>query len=222
QLIADVIVEVENHTINIEMNSSLSSALLYKNAMYIANILASTPIKGQRYNTDKIAVQINFNAKKDILFKTKSIIHKCMVTDIETNEIANKNIIVFHIDLDYLKNLWYHNYSKLTKLEKYLFLIICDETKDYEVCKKNLGDDKIMEKAFETLEQISQDDELVGFYDKEEQDRLIMNTAIEISHKEGKEEVIKNMLKNNLDINLISKYTNLSTDEITKIQNTMI
>ncbi|MEG1850379.1 MAG: hypothetical protein RR228_00005, partial [Bacilli bacterium] len=64
--------------------------------------------------------------------------------------------------------------------------------------------------------------ELVGFYDKEEQDRLIMNTAIEISHKEGKEEVIKNMLKNNLDINLISKYTNLSTDEITKIQNTMI
>ncbi|MEG1457326.1 MAG: PD-(D/E)XK nuclease family transposase, partial [Bacilli bacterium] len=55
QLIADVIVEVENHTINIEMNSSLSSALLYKNAMYIANILASTPIKGQRYNTDKIA-----------------------------------------------------------------------------------------------------------------------------------------------------------------------
>ncbi|MEG1850380.1 MAG: hypothetical protein RR228_00010 [Bacilli bacterium] len=87
-----------------------------------------------------------------------------------------------------------------------------------------------MEKAFETLEQISQDDELVGFYDKEEQDRLIMNTAIEISHKEGKEEgisegisigiekVIKEMLKKDLDINFISEITKISTDKITEIQ----
>ncbi|MEG1015688.1 MAG: transposase, partial [Bacilli bacterium] len=60
------------------------------------------------------------------------------------------------------------------------------------------------------------------FYDKEEQDRLIMNTAIEISHKEGisegKEEVIREMLKKDLDINFISEITKISTDKITEIQ----
>ncbi|MEG2727304.1 MAG: transposase, partial [Bacilli bacterium] len=38
----------------------------------------------------------------------------------------------------------------------------------------------------------------------------------------GKEEVIKEMLKKDLDINFISEITKISTDEITKIQNTMI
>ncbi|MEG1995787.1 MAG: hypothetical protein RR255_05180 [Bacilli bacterium] len=96
-----------------------------------------------------------------------------------------------------------------------------------------------MENSFETLEQISEGEELIGFYDKEEQDKIIMNTLMALEKEkaykegfaegiaEGKEEGIliakakaaKKMLKMNMDINLISKVTKISVDEIKKIQN---
>jgi predicted transposase/invertase (TIGR01784 family) len=79
----------------------------------------------------------------------------------------------------------------------------------------------------------SKDDAIVGLYDKEEQERRFINTArnegIKIGTEKGINQGIKqgkqagkiedatNMLKANIDINLISKVTGLSIDEIKKL-----
>jgi predicted transposase/invertase (TIGR01784 family) len=85
----------------------------------------------------------------------------------------------------------------------------------------------------------SKDDAIVGLYDKEEQERRFINTAkkegikvgtekgimigtekgIKQGKQAGKIEDAINMLKANIDINLISKVTGLSIDEIKKLDN---
>lgn len=121
-----------------------------------------------------------------------------------------------------------------------LLLLMLEEKEEIEKIVK--GDDT-MEKAKNVLEELSEDEELVGMYDKEIVDRKVYNTKIKSAENEGlarglekgikegiekgiqkgkyegKKQTVLNMLNDNLDINLISKYTNLDTDEILKIKN---
>jgi len=86
----------------------------------------------------------------------------------------------------------------------------------------------------ETVERLSNDEHIIGLYNAELEDEIMKNTIRdynkELGIREGREKGIKegieknqkqtviNMLKDNLDINLISKYTNLGLEEIIKIK----
>jgi len=86
----------------------------------------------------------------------------------------------------------------------------------------------------ETVERLSNDEHIIGLYNAELEEEIMRNTIRdynkELGFKEGREkglekgieqtqkQVAINMLKDNLDINLISKYTNLSVEEINEIK----
>ena len=89
-----------------------------------------------------------------------------------------------------------------------------------------------MKKAKKKLVDLSEDTELVGMYDKEIVDRKVNNTKLLYAEKvgmergmkkgikEGKEQrekaIIENMLKENIDIKIISKVVGIAEDEILK------
>ena len=65
-------------------------------------------------------------------------------------------------------------------------------------------------------------DDVVGLYDKELHEELLRNTELYNTEQKGirnnKIDTAKNMIKDNLDINLISKYTGLTKEEIEKLK----
>ncbi len=98
----------------------------------------------------------------------------------------------------------------------------------YEELLKVKGD-KLMEKLKDEAIELNNDDDFVKLMSDEEEERLLKNSYIQEGFEQGIEqgieqqtiELTKNMLKENADINFISKITGLSTDEITKIAKNM-
>ena len=82
---------------------------------------------------------------------------------------------------------------------------------------------KELDKAIEKLEYMSKKDEeryiIDSFTDYERDYYNDTKTAKEEGIEEGKIEIAKNMLKDNVDINIISKYSGLSVEEINKLKN---
>ena len=94
----------------------------------------------------------------------------------------------------------------------------------YEELSKVKGD-KLMEKLKDEAIELNNDDDFIKLMSDEEEERLLKNSYIQEGFEQGIEqgieqqtiELTKNMLKENIDINQISKITGLSTDKITKI-----
>jgi len=85
----------------------------------------------------------------------------------------------------------------------------------------------------ETVERLSNDEHIIGLYNAELEEEIMRNTIRdynkELCFKEGREEglmqgieqkqneIIINMLNEGLDVNLISKYTGIDIERVTKI-----
>lgn len=79
---------------------------------------------------------------------------------------------------------------------------------------KGLGDEKVMNEYLKEAEEVSFEGDFGEAYDKEwalkdEGKR----EGIELGEKNKAKEIAKNMLKDNVDINTIKKYTNLTEEE---------
>ena len=76
---------------------------------------------------------------------------------------------------------------------------------------KGLGDEKVMNEYLKEAEEVSFEDWFGEAYDKE--------WALKDEGKrEEKIEIAKNMLKENFEISMISKITNLTEEEITALE----
>ena len=126
-------------------------------------------------------------------------------------------------------NMWYHG-DKKKALEYKYFLMLDLEPKDLDVVCKG---DKMMEKYKEKIEKLNEDPEFIEVVSKEKDAEMVHNTLIKEGYEQGIEvgmsqgleqgkssrniEIAKNMLKDNIDISIISKYTGLSKEEIEEL-----
>ena len=86
-----------------------------------------------------------------------------------------------------------------------------------------------MEEAYETLENISNDEKIIGLYDAEKVEQKILNTRLKGAKQEGIEqgieqgiqqrniEIAKLMIKENIDISIIQKIIKLTKEEIERL-----
>ena len=78
-----------------------------------------------------------------------------------------------------------------------------------------------MEDYVKDAKRASISDDIVGLYDKELHEELLRNTELYNAEQKGiREKAIetaKNMLKDNLSVDMISKYTGLSKKEINEL-----
>ena len=113
--------------------------------------------------------------------------------------------------------LWY---NKSNNWEKYKYLIMLD-LKEKEI-DEYLEGDEIMSEYKSAIKKANTDPRFQAFMTPEEEEKLIRNTERYEGEKKGirknKLETAKNMLKDKLDLNLISKYTGLSKSEIEKLK----
>ena len=219
--ISDLIVDVLNNRINLEMNKEYYEGLFSKNNAYQHKIASEQFLSGESYLEEKKIIQINFDMFTK--FDERKII-KFMIMDTERHIIEDPNYEKYHVNLDLINKLYY-NKNELSKEDRELLLLTMEDVRDIEDIVR---DDDTMKKAKEKLVDLSEDTELVGMYDKEIVDRKVNNTKLLYAEKVGmergmkkgieqnKKDIVINMLKENIDIKIISKVVGIAEDEILK------
>lgn len=152
----DFVCEIDGEIIGIEMNNNGSKTSLERNISYAADLYKSKMIREKEYDYRRV-IQININ---NFAFKgNKEIVEKYSLKNDKGESFTNK-IEFIHI---YLPNIRKKSYNELTDLER-LLLVYNDETKSSKELAK--GDD-ILEKFIKEAVDASNDDEIMGLYDRE-------------------------------------------------------
>ena len=226
RLKSDIIVSVGKLYINIEMNKDYYDGLFLKNTAYTQKIASTMYNVGEDFDSENKIYQINFDNFD--YFEDNQEIYEFIMKERTTNRIKDENYVEYHINLEYIYNLCYNKpINELSKLERYCLLLKADNK---EFADKISGDDKIMSKVRNKIEDLSEDEKMIGLYDAEKIAEKVRNTQINNAKKEGikegiekgvqkeKLEIAKNMINENIDVNIISKVTGLNIKDIENLK----
>ena len=212
---SDIVVDIDKHILNCEMNGQYYQGLFIKNNRYINKISGDSFDKGEDYLDIEDINQINIdNFTK---YKGNKLVYAFSMYEKDTRELEEEGLKSYHIDLDYLRKKCY-NKEELNELEEMLMLFI---VKSFDELRGDIYMEPYMQEAMQELERISQDEKIIGLYDAEKVDKKIRNTQIKSARMEGIEEVARNLLKIGIPINQISEATSLPTSKIEKYKEEM-
>ena len=219
----DVYLESLNKKIEIEVNTSLESYIHPRNMSYISNIYSSHTLRNDSYDEKTDIIQINLNYNQ----KNKRIYNEYMMRDLY-GDVYVKNLKIIELNMEKYKEMWYHGSEKEKEENKFLIMLDLNE----EELKKIKGD-KVVSKYMKEINKLNNDSEFVEYMSAEEDARKIYNSrmydarekgfkqgydeGIEQGIEKNKIEIAKNLLDNNVDINVISLSTGLSQEEIKKL-----
>ena len=214
----DLIVEVDGRIINLEMNKKLTRGANIKSNEYHHKLTNVGVLKGEEYINAKLIVQINFDYETDFFKEDKRVVIMFQLRDEENRYILDENFVNYHINMEKVREKYY-NKEKLTKLEKIIMMLQLEEKDKLKKLAKDDMELIVMEKK---IEDMSENPWAVCLYDKEERIKQIHDIDVADAHEKGLEkgskqkeiEIAKNMLKDNIPIDTIIKYTNLSLEEI--------
>ena len=236
-ILAKIIFNVDNK-INLEMNVKNYKGLIDRNIAYISHIFGSQMKTSENYSKVDKVIQINFNTFY-VDEENLKIIDKYYIQNDEGNKLTKK-LQIHHINIEECKKAWYNkDIEKYSKKEQEIIkigaLMLIDNINDFEECLSEVKNMNEWKKDIEsTIKDLSSDEELLIYYDEEKDKQAIINSGlteaeekglkegIEKGKVEGKnernKEIALKMLKENIDINLISKLTDLSINEISNLK----
>lgn len=223
--IADLIVYIENNIINIEANQFLNAGVIDKNNSYHYKIASESLNK-----LNPLVIQINIDKKNSF----NELITKFQLRDESGKYTLDNKFINYHINIDNVLKKEY-NKEKLTRFEKILLLMVIEEKNTLRQISKN---DKEMGYMVDKIEEMALNDGIVGLYDKEKAIERVnainkmeaINEGLAKGLAEGlakgktegalnaKMEIAKNMINENISMNLIKKITGLKIEEIENLK----
>ena len=217
----DALVYAGDKKIEIEINSENRDYVRPRNMAYLCNIYQSHTLRGEEYNEDTDIIQINFTYG---LGEKKEAKREYKVRDKEGKEYV-KNFKIYEINMDYYKKIWYDKNEDEIEKNKYIVMLDLDKEELEKMPK-----DKIVDKYITNVTIVNDDPEFQKYMSKEEDERKIKNSLLtEVREEEinlGIEkginsrntEIAQNMIKKNIDIEVISDVTGLEIDKINKLK----
>ena len=245
----DVVVSVktdDEYRIILEVNvkKDFYESVINRNIYYTFDV-SKKVLEGEDYSNIDITFLVNFNTFF-INSERKKVFDEYLLRN-EEGDILTKKYKVLNINIEECYNLWYDNkyQGKFGLYEEDLMLLaaaMCVEKEEdfRDILELVRMKPEIKELIEGVLDNMNKDSDLVsGYYNwKEENDKMnrsIINEVKEKSLQEGFEqgiekgieqglqrkekEVVINMYKDNLPIETISKYTNLSCEQVNQIIN---
>ena len=224
--ILDIKVQINKDSIvDIEMQVVNEHNMAERSTTYMGKLIANQLSKGDTYSKLKKSILINilnFNYYKRNSYH--SIAHmkfepatKETYVDMghtKEDEIATKDVEMHFIEIPKFRK---KNPNANAKLEQWLWLLAGEEEKIKMAEEKN----KKVKKAVEVLDEMSMSREERERYEAILKAEFNYNTSMynvrEEGRKEGKTEVVKKLLKKNMNIEEIQEITDLTKDEIEEI-----
>ena len=230
---ADIVYSTDEDIINVEINYSYgpyrdAQMNTYVSQLYLGQIKSKKDYLGSKGIIQILIEDYDYFHKGDYVYE---VVLKDKKYNLDDNGFFRR----FHISLDYLSKLNYNEVIKSeNKLVKLLYFLICGDEEEKDDIYK---DDEFMKKVIKNAEEIAGRERMPLYLSNEEITRLDMQyhqkvgfdkgyqdghqKGIEDGLKEGIEQGIKKMVnnfyQNGASLDLISKSTNLSLDEVEKI-----
>ena len=226
---SDFIFQCRGYIINLECNNEYWEGLIERNEAYFSKIKGELLNKGEQYSKNIKVIQINFDNYKEY----EKALGKELISDFKIRNgiglIETESSIKYHINLYKIKEKYYKG-EDLTRLEKELLILTLDDYK--EIIKISEGDEILME-VRDKLYELTNDIDNIGLYDPEkrrkEEEELKIEYHTKLAREEGLEQgiekgaeqrersIAKNLLKEGIPIDKISKYTGLSEKQIANL-----
>lgn len=209
----DFICKLKDEYIGIEMNNNYSKEAYERNISYAMGIYKSKEIRGSRYSFNKV-IQININ---NFTFENNNKEVEEYALRNQDGEYLTEKIKIINIYLPNIRKKYY-NKEELNELDK--VMLVLNEEDNNNLSKLYKGE-RVMEDYVKDAKRASINDDIVGLYDKELHEELLRNTELYNAKQKGirenKIETAKNMLKESISIDIISKVTGLTKEEIEKL-----
>ena len=225
-MVTDLVYKLNDNTfLNIELNTSKSKYLMYKNLLYIYKIILNEQNKGKKYK-DVTVIQVNFDLYSfKNMDKVKNVI-KVMNKD-NLKEYLN-TFAIFHFEVD---KAWNNEYNVSEEGIRFLRML----SNRSKILNKYLaGDNLFLKKVAKFMEDYSNNSDNLLYYDKKELDDYIKESEIEDSYNsglsegktlgllEGKSlgkqensiEIAKKLLAKGTSVSEVSEITGLSKEKI--------
>lgn len=221
-MVTDLVYQLNDKIfLNIELNTSKSKYLMYKNLLYIYKILLSNQNKGKKYK-DVTVIQVNFDlySFKD-MNKVKNVI-KVMNKD-NLKEYLN-TFTIFHLELD---KAWNNEYNVSEEGIRFLRML----SSRSKILNKYLARDNLfLKKVAKFMEEYSNSSDNLLYYNQKELDDYIKESELEDSYNSGlskgkslglsegknlgKQEIAKKLLAKGTSISEVSEITGLTKEKI--------
>ena len=217
----DYVALLSDTSLNIEVNNNSSLEVLERNMEYAHRLYSKKIRRGEENYQYTQVIQFNLN---NFAFKgNDKIVDIYTVTNDDNIGLSNKLIFV-QIYVPNLRKKWYTKGIKsLSEEEKYILALV-----EMDLDKLNdLGGENIMDEYVKEAEEVSFEGGVGEAYDKEwalrdqgYRDGISQGKAEGIS--EGKNErnieIAKNMLNEGIDINIITKCTGLTNEDVNALR----
>ena len=210
-----------------EINGSTNPNIFEKNSEYAFSIIVESTKSNKKYSKIILINIDNFNK-----FNTKEPLLHFKLKD-EQGHIENESYNSIHLILENAVNREYNKNvdERIVNFSKFL------KTNNLEDMKKIFKGSEEYMAAIRRVEDLSTDPNFIGYYDVEEARKAEMEEVKEYAMTHGLEEgkrigieeglqqgisesrieIAKNMFKHNEPIEKISQYTNISIDELKKL-----
>ena len=218
----DYVAYVNGTSINIEVNNNGSIAVLERNMEYAHRLYSRLVKRGDNKNNYTQVIQFNLN---NFSFKGIDKVYDMYLIQNDEHTTLIKKLIYIQIYIPNLIRKWYtQGIQELDESEKYLLTLVLrniDDSKDIG------GGIEIMEDYVEEAQEVSLDDDLRESYDKE---WALKDLGLQLGKKEGREEgreegieeanktAAINLMKNEADLELISKSLGYSIEELEELK----
>ena len=217
--IVDLNAITEDGTVVIIEIQTYSTKNFFERTLYYWSKNYSSLLKrGNKYS--KLRPVISINLIDDILFdKTDNRMHTCYLL----KEKNTNKILTDHIQMHYVEIPKFDENSDIKKeLKNWILFLKSNKEEDMS---QLLKEDTIFEKAIKKYNYFTDNEDLLNEYDRREAYLVYQHSLMRGAKEDGFEEGEKNkaismataMKKDGADINLISKYTGLSIEEIRKL-----
>ena len=231
KMITDLLLHVEdNFFIDVEAYSSFSAGNVIKGTNYAFRIVISEEVDGKNYKKLRL-IQVNFIRGKydaDCNYLTEGFAMRSN----RTNKVMKYTPEFVFVYLENVEEIAYNETRNwLYRALKMLVSSSIQET------KMLAGDDPILSKVAEFMKNYSNQYSNLMYVNEQEEQEKVYNTDMALAAETGEnkgriegqiageqkkqQEIIKNSLDNNLDIETIAKITNLSIEEIQTIKETL-
>ena len=213
--VSDVMVKDNENYYNIEINYNNVPIAIIKNNIYMYNSILSQVHKSDDYKNVKSVIQININNYD--LFGKGEFVYDSMMIEKKYHVVRDNMLRVIDINLDFLSNIDYNKIKKGNEynLEKLLYFFVCNDKKLLDNIYNGNGLMRDISKIF-NIDIEDLDKQLYYNYDEYMKEVSYEQGEIDATLKRNKE-IIKNMLENNLDKDLMLKITKLDEETLNKI-----
>ena len=217
----DLLVKTKDKIINVELNTNYSEEIKIRNLHYIFKLASENTERGNKYKVGHSIIQVNlnfYNSKYEkSIYTLYDKINKIELTDY---------IKIYNVGIDkYIKN-YYNNDKKFTKGEEALIMLDLGKQGLEELSEKS----EIVNNFKEEVIKANNDQFVVDWISKEEEQKqyeeVMYEKGLNQGLSEGKLEGIeqnkienaKKMLDLNMDLETISKITNLTIEQINDLK----